>query len=242
LPINRGSGEDLKTRKKRKFKKRYWLLIDLAIAIVIIALLLYKPARYNPPDTIATGNNQRQVSPYLTHVLLPQLYNGAQREEPFDLVVSQRGINEAITQSEWPRESDGIMFSAPIVFFAPDGIELIGMATIKGVDLVITAVVEPGLDGEGLLNLHVAKVKIGAMNITPLARLIAKRMYAHRLETVPVDTEDVRTQIAASLLNSEPFEPVFNIADFFEDENKKLRIEKITITQEKLVLRLVPAS
>jgi hypothetical protein len=231
----------LKTRKKRKFKKRYWLLIDLAIAIVIFALLLHKPAHYKP-SAIAPPKIKGQVSPYLTHELLPQLYNGAQREEPFDLVVTQKGINEAITWSEWPQESEGISLSAPLVFFVPDGIELMGTANVKGVDLVVAAVVKPRLNEEGFLHLHVAKVKIGAMNITPLARLIAKRMYAHRLATVPIDTEDLGARIAGSLLNDEPFEPVFDIADFFESENKKLRIEKITILEEKLTLRLVPAS
>jgi len=51
----------LKTRKKRKFKKRYWLLIDLAAAIVIFALLLYKPARYKPGDIAPTGNKQKEI-------------------------------------------------------------------------------------------------------------------------------------------------------------------------------------
>ncbi len=217
-------------------------MIDLAVAIVIFALLLYKPARYKPAVVGPAGNNQGQVSPYLTHELLPQLHNGAQREEPFELVVTQNGINEIIAWSKWPKESEGIRFSAPVVFFAPESIEVMGTANIKGVDLVITAVVEPRLDEEGLLNLRVAKVKIGAMNITPIARMMAKRMYAQRLATMPIDTEDLRTQIAGSLLNDEPFKPVFDIADIFENENKKLRIEKITIQEEKLILRLVPAS
>lgn len=232
----------MKTRKKRKFKKRYWLLIDLAVAMVIFALLLYKPARYKPPDAIPAGNNQREVSPYLTNVLLPQLHNGAQRDEPFEMVVTQKGINEIIAWSKWPKESEGVTFTAPVVFFAPDNIELMGTANIKGVDLVISVMAEPRLDEEGLLNLHVTKVKIGAMNITPVARMIAKRMYAERLETMPIDREDLRTQIAASLLNDEPFEPVFDIADIFENERKKLRIEKVTIQKEKLTLRLAPAS
>jgi len=217
-------------------------LIDLAVAMVIFALLLYKPARYKPPDAIPAGNNQREVSPYLTNVLLPQLHNGAQRDEPFEMVVTQKGINEIIAWSKWPKESEGVTFTAPVVFFAPDNIELMGTANIKGVDLVISVMAEPRLDEEGLLNLHVTKVKIGAMNITPVARMIAKRMYAERLETMPIDREDLRTQIAASLLNDEPFEPVFDIADIFENERKKLRIEKVTIQKEKLTLRLAPAS
>jgi hypothetical protein len=105
-----------KTRKKKKFKKRYWLLIDLALAIIILYSLFYKPARYKPYEINPTGNNQDQVSPYLSNVLLPQLHNGAQRREPFDLVVIQKGINEAIARLQWPRESNGVLLSAPRVW------------------------------------------------------------------------------------------------------------------------------
>ncbi len=239
---NKNTNANLKARKKRKFKKRYWLLLDLALAIIILALLFYKPARYRPPENVPVGNNQDQISPYLSNVLLPQLHNGAQRDEPFDLDINQKGINETIARFKWPRESNGVVLSAPTVFFVPDSIVLMGTASIKGAELVVTVVAKPILDEEGLLHLQVDKVKIGAMNITPIARLLAKRMYAERVESVPVDLNDLRAKIAASLLNEEPFEPIFNIRNIFEDVDKKVRVEKITITQKKLTLRLVPVS
>ena len=223
----------MKKRKKRKFKKRYWLLIDLAIAIVIVALLLYKPARYKPA-AVGPAGNERQVSPYLTNVLLPQLHNGAQRDEPFELVVTQKGINEIITWSKWPKESEEVRFSAPVVFFVPDSIILMGTANIKGMEFVITIVAELSLDEEGLLNLQVAKVKVGTVNITLLAKILARRMYAQSLAGIDIDMGDWRTRIAASLLNNEPFEPVFKV------EDKKVRVEEITVTREKLTIRLVP--
>jgi len=239
---NKETSKKLKVRKKRKFKKRYWLLIDLALAIIILALLFYKPARYKPLNIAPVGNNQDQISPYLSNVLLPQLHNGAQRQEPFDLVVIQKGINETIARFKWPRESNGVVLSAPTVFFVPDSIVLMGTASIKGAELVVTVVAKPSLDEEGLLHLQVDKVKIGAMNITPIARLLAKRMYAERVESVPVDLNDLRAKIAASLLNEEPFEPIFNIRNIFEDVDKKVRVGKITITQKKLTIRMVPVS
>jgi hypothetical protein len=237
---NKDTDKNLKVRKKRKFKKRYWLLLDLALAIIILALLFYKPARYRSPDTVLVGNRQEEISPYLTNVLLPQIYNGAQRDEPFDVDVIQKGINETIARLKWPQESNGVTLSAPTVFFVPGNIVLMGTANIKGAELVVTVVARPRLDEQGLLHLRVEKVKIGAMNITPLARLMAKRMYTERLETVPVDTENLRAKIAASLLNDEPFEPIFDVRDIFDDVDKKVRIEKITITQKKLTARLVP--
>lgn len=221
----------MKTRKKRKLKRRYLLLADLVIVIVLFVLLLHKPARYAP----LTPVDNKQVSSYLTHELITQLYNGAQRNEPFDLVVMQEGINDAVTRAKWPIESSGTMFYAPAVLFTADTVVLMGTAAIKGVEFVVTIVIEPKLDEKGLLNLQVTKVKVGAMNITLLARIVAKKMYQQRLTTTEVDTNDLGAQITASLLNDEPFEPVFTI------EDKKVRAEKITITHGKVILRLVPA-
>jgi hypothetical protein len=239
---NKDTNTNLKARQKKKFKKRYWLLLDLALAIVILGLLFYKPARYRLSYTIQADNRQKEVSPYLTNELLPELYNNAQHDEPFDLEIFQKGINETIAQLKWPQESEGVTLSAPTVFFVPDNIVLMGTANIKGAELVVTIVAKPTLNEKGLLNLNVQKVKIGAMNITPLAKLLAKRMYSERIASVPVDIEDLRTKIAASLLNEESFEPVFNINGIFEDLDKKLRVEKITIAQKKLTIRLVPVS
>lgn len=231
-----GTGADLKIRKKARHKKLIcWLLVDLTVAAVIFALLLYTPGLYKPAGNDPAGYKRGQVHPYLTH-LSSELYNGAQRGELFELVVTQKGINEIITWSRWPKESEGIMFSAPAVLFVPGSIVLMGTAHIKGVEFIVTIAVEPRVDEQGFLNLQVAKVKVGAMKITPLAKMMAKKMYAQRLATVPVDTEALTTKIAGALLNDEPFEPVIRV------ENRKVRVEKITIAEEKLTLHLVPAS
>lgn len=224
----------MKNRKKEKSKKIYWywLLVDLAIAAFIFALLLHRPARYGRPDVA----DSKQVSQYLTNELLPDIYNKVQRDEPFDITIMQERTVDIVGLTDWPKESEGITLLMPKVFFIPRRIMLMGTAVVRGVELVVTIVAEPALDRQGLLNLHVRKVKVGAINITPLAKVIAKRMYAQTLATINIDTEDIRTQIAASLLNDEPFEPVFKI------KGKKVRVEKITITQEKLTIRLVPAS
>ena len=218
--------------KKAKLKKICWVLIGLAaVPVCFVLLLLYKPGPYEQSEVIYN----KQVSPYLTHELLPHIYNNVQLGEPFDLTIIQSKTKDIVALAEWPKESDGIMVSAPGVFFVADGIVLIGTVAAGGVEFVVTFVLEPSLDQEGLLNLRVAKVKVGAMNITLLARVIAKKMYAQRLSTTNIDREDLRAQIAASLLNDEPFEPVFKI------EDKKVRVEKISITEGKLTIRLALA-
>ena len=86
--------------------------------------------------------------------------------------------------------------------------------------------------------MQVEKIKIGAMNITPLAKMMAKKMYAEQLAAMPVeiDTESWQAKIAAALLDDKPFEPVFKI------EDRKVRIEEIIVREGKLTARMVPAS
>jgi hypothetical protein len=223
----------LKVRKKAKLKKKvYFLLAGLAaVAVIFVLLLLYKPARFNPPDV----TYDKQVSPHLTHELLPHIYNNAQLGEPFDLTIIQNKTKDIVSLTKWPKELVGLRVWAPEVLFVPDGIVLRAIVVVGGVEFVATVVAEAGLDQQGLLNLRAAAVKVGAINITPLARVLAKRIYQRRFAPANINTEDWRTQITAALLNDQPFEPVFEI------EDNKVRAEKITITQGKLTIRLVPA-
>jgi uncharacterized protein YpmS len=228
---------DSKNRKKTRLKKLViWLFVDLVVVAVVLTLLLHKPGRYTPADIDSFDHEPGQVSPYLTHELSPQFYNGAQRGEPFELVITQQGINEIVAGWGWPRVSQGAMLYAPAVLFVPNSVVLMGTVSIKGVEFIVTIVLAPKINEDGLANLRITEVKVGAMNITPLAKLIAKKMYAKRIGTVHIDTKAIETKIAASLLNGESFEPVFKV------EKQKVRIEKITVDKEKLTARLVPAS
>jgi len=226
---------DSKIHKKTKRKKLvFWLLIDLTVGVVVFLLLIYRPGRYNPIDFDSLNYEQGQVSPYLTHVLSPQFYNNSQLGEPFDLVVTQDGINEIVAGLGWPKYSEGVMLYAPAVLFVPGTVVLMGTANVKGVELIITIELVPKIDEQRLLNLNVTKVKIGAVNITPLARMVGKKMYTERLAVMPVDTEALQTKIVGSLLNEEPFDPVFKV------ENSKVRIEKIIINHENLTAHFIP--
>lgn len=226
---------DLKIHKKAKFKKRVYLLLIVlavvsAIVIAVSALLLHRPSSYKPLDFA----HSKEVSLYLTHQFLPELYNGLQYQEPFNLVVTQRGINDIVARSGWPQKFDGVSFSAPMVLFVPARVVLMGTVSIKGAEFVGTVIAEPRLDAEGLLNLQVVSVKLGAVDITPLAGVLAKRIYQRGFAATGIDTEDFWARVTASLLNGEPFEPVFKI------EDKKVRLEKITLEPEKLTIRLIP--
>jgi len=223
-----------KKKKSKRKKLLYWLLIDLVVFGVVIGSLLHKPAGYNPLVRSADSDSD-EVHPYIHRDLASTLYNGAQSQKPFDLEVIDSALNEAIALVKWPQASGGVTFFAPEVLFQPDTIVLRGTTSIEGAELVVTIELGPTLSDDGLLSLNVQKVKIGAMNITPLAKMIARREYQNRLETVPVDTDDIRTKIAASLLIDEPFEPVFKV------EDKWVRLQKISLVQGKLTAHFVPA-
>lgn len=221
--------------KKAKFKKKLYLLLIVlaaasAVVIVIFALLFHKPSYYKPLDY----SNSREISVYLTNQLLPDFYNGVQLQEPFELVVTQIGINDIVARLKWPQKLDGIAFSAPMVFFAQDTVVLMGTVFMEGAEFVGTITAQPQLDAEGLLNLNVVSVKIGAVDITPLAGVVAKRICRQRYEDSNLDKKNLWNKMIISLLNGQPFEPVFEIGD------KKVRAEKIAIEQKKLTIRLVP--
>lgn len=230
-------GSDLKISKKSRVKRLIlWLIVDFIVAVAVFGLLKYRPGRYNPLDPNLGYYEPGQVSPYLTHKLSPQFYNGIQRREPFELVVAQEGVNDIISRANWPIQSEGILLYAPAALFVPDTLVLMGTADIKGVDFVISIEIGANIDEKGLLHLHVIKVKVGAMNITLPAKMIAKKMYAERLTAFDIDEQALQTQIAASLLNDEPFEPVFEI------DGKKVRVENIDISQGELIMHFVPVS
>ncbi|MFH1717639.1 MAG: hypothetical protein ABIF19_09835 [Planctomycetota bacterium] len=226
---------DQKIRKKTRLRKLvFWLMVDLTVAVVVFAMLLYKPGSYDPSELASASLEPGQVSTYLTHELSPGLYNGAQRGEPFDLVVTQEGINEIVAGLGWPKISQGIMLYDPAVLFVPDAVMLMGTADVKGMKFVVTIVLEPKIGDDGLLELQVSKVKIGAMNITPLAKMTAQKMYAQRFGA-GVDADVLPAKILGALLNGERFEPVFKI------DGRKVRVEKIAVCSEELTVRFIPS-
>ena len=200
----------MKKRKNTRLKKFIiWLFIDLVVVAAVLILLLHTPGRYTPADIDSFDLEPGQVSPYLTHELSPKFYNGVQRGEPFELVITQKGINEIVAGWGWPRMSEGAMLYAPAVLFVPNSVVLMGTVSIKDVEFVVTIILEPKINENGLADLRITTLKVGAINITPLAKLIAKKMFAKRIRTAHVDTKAMEAKIAASLLNGEPFEPVF---------------------------------
>ncbi|MHC4745308.1 MAG: hypothetical protein ACYS8Z_25620, partial [Planctomycetota bacterium] len=141
-----------------------WLFVDLTVVAAVIIALLYRPGRYDPLS--ADGFKPGQVSPYLT-LFHSAVYNGAQLKDPFDVAISQEGINDIIARGDWPLENEGVLLYAPAAVLEPGMAVLMGTANVKGMEFIVTIELQPIIDENGLLNLKVGKLKVGAMNITP---------------------------------------------------------------------------
>ncbi len=227
--------EKEKKKKSRRRKLVIWLLVDLAVAALVLALLVYRPSRYKPVvSTLPPDPNGARVHPYITHELAPKLNNGAQFQRPFEVVVLDQRLNEAIAQETWYQDAGRVYVFAPQVLFTPERVILMGTASIEGAEFVVTFELAPQLNEDGRLSLSVEKVKVGAMNLTLAAKAMAKKMYRERIEAGAFNTENIGTKILAALLNGEPFDPVFDIGD------KRVRLTGFTLTDGQLTTQFTP--
>lgn len=222
-----------KSRTRKIIKRLIWPAISITLSIVIIILLLYKPAGYIPSDQAATLAGDSQLSQGITNRLLPEFYNGIQQQEPFEMTITEKDINELIAQTEWPKYSEGFVFYTPKAGLNPGKISLMCTVLQFGLDLelVVTIEADPKLDENGLLNFNLTLVKVGAVNITPLAAFLAKKAYQeHKPEYI--EPWDWRSKIAGSIFENAGFEPVFEV------KNRWVRVEGVEIEEEILRVRL----
>ena len=197
-------------------------------------MLTHRPGQYQPQQQPTSD----AVNPYLTHYLAPQVNNNIQIDKPFEVIVPQKELNEIIADEgslgwSWPVKLNGVTFDRPIVIFAPKRILLMGTVDYAGFPIVVTVIADPALDGKGLLSLNVRKVKAGIINITPLAKFIGGKVFAHQIKKH--NTELWLRSLCDALLTNTPFEPVFPTY-----ENKYIRLTGAKIDQQQLTLRFRP--
>jgi hypothetical protein len=221
------------TKKKTPRWKRLvrWLIVDLLVAAILILLLFYKPGRYHPLSSWLDPNGR--VDPTVSKELLPQLNNGIQARRPFRMTIPEKPVNEII--APYAFGEGGVSMTKLQVAFEPNLVVLMGTATIEGAPLVVTMELQPQFDEKGLLNLNLDKVKVGAMNVTPLIKMVGKEEFEKRVAQGNVDTDDPRTKIVASLLTGQPFDPVFQYDD------KKVRVKSVVVMKGQLEVELAPA-
>ena len=126
--------KDSEKTKKIKIKLYFWVLLPLVLVFLAFVLLMHKPNDYTPLRI----TDQNQISLYLTHYLMPAIYNNSQLDEPFEVVITEEGLNDIIARWRQPMNYDNISFTDPQVILTQN--QIILMATAK------TAFANPGSD------------------------------------------------------------------------------------------------
>ena len=221
-------------KKSKKPRKKLKLAIIFSLWVLVgfltFMLLTDEPAGYSREQI----ENDKCVSQYVTNELAPYVYNNIQKGQSFDVIIPQSKTKEFISLIEWPIESDDVTISAPQAFFVDSGLVMRANAATKGLNFVITIMISGLVDEAGMMHLKLDKIMIGSMNITFIAKIIAKKMYQYRAKEEDYSKDTIGANIAASLFDNRPFDPVFEV------RQRKVRVEHINVEKSHLKLTLAP--
>jgi hypothetical protein len=231
--------------KKIQGKKLQFLWRGFIFAIVsaflLVAILLAMLDK--EPKGFASAQaygKTAQVSPYLTHYLAPNVHNNIQLDQPFEIVVPQKGLNEIIAEDDllgwnWPVVLNSVTFSRPVAVFDARKILLMGKIDVIGFDTVITICATPTLDEHGLLSLNLQYVRAGMLDISFLAKKTAKRVIESQLGEV--EEQYWLKNLLGACLDNTPFEPIFPTG-----YDRHIKLIKSEISENKLILVFEPSS
>jgi len=201
--------------------------IILILPAVIVFLLTRTPVYYKPLEPL----NRAEVSPYLTNYIAPEIHNKSQLGEPFELVITEAGLNDIIARGPWSLAPGGVTITRPATLLSEGRIFV--MATVKygRVPVVLTIIINPAIDEAGLLSINLERVTAGVFDITHFAKEPAEEIIAAGIGKIDSTWAD---NLTAALLENKPFEPVFTAYD------NEVRLTGIDIYDGKAVLRLAP--
>ena len=164
------------------------------------------------------------------------IYNNSQLDEPFEVVITEEGLNDIIARWRQPIKFNNITFTDPQAILTQKQIILMATARTRYANPVLTIRITPAIDYLGQLNIHVDSVSLGAAGVTTVAKSMGNKAFADWLSFTGTEPNDIAAQLCRSLLNDEPFEPVFKVGD------KSLRICKIKLEKKKITAFLLPLS
>ena len=224
--------KDSEKTKKVKIKLYLWIAIPLVLVFLSFFLVRHKPKNYAPLKIA----DQNQMSIYLTHRLLPAIYNNSQLDDPFEVVITEEGLNDIIARWRQPMNYNGFTFTEPQVILEQNHIVLMATARTDFASPVLTIRVTPEINSLGQLNIHVDDVSLGAAGITTLAKSIGTKAFENWMSFTGTEPNNIVAQICRSLLNDESFEPIFKVGD------KSLCVCKIKLEKKKITAVLLPLS
>jgi len=78
------------------------------------------------------------------------------------------------------------------------------------------------------------------MPSTFVVKKFAQRIFLEKLSSGEININNIGARIAKSLLENEPFEPVFEIDDIFGDTSRKVRIDAVNLDEKKIKIAFTP--
>ncbi|MHC5060321.1 MAG: hypothetical protein ACYTFK_04460 [Planctomycetota bacterium] len=225
----------MKIKKASAGGKNKILYIVCAVMIGIFALstcvffmVTTVPQHYQPLQP----ENSNEVSKYLTNYLAPEIHNKSQLDEPFEIVITQQGLDDIVARSLWPIKINNLTVSGPAVVLSEGQITLMAMVKYGRLGSVLTITMNPKVGADGLVSMNLSKAKAGVFDITTFAKQLSRKIIATYLG----ESEDnkLADDISAALVENRPFDPVFEAYD------KLVRLTGIDISNGQVNLRFVP--
>jgi hypothetical protein len=167
---------------------------------------------------------------------MPTIYNNSQLDAPFEVVITEEGLNDIIARWRQPVKFNNITFSDPQAILTQKQIILMVTAKTRFTNPVLTIRMTPAINLFDQLNIHVDSVSLGAAGITTLTKSMGNKAFTDWLAFTGTEPNNIAAQVCRSLLNDEPFEPVLKVGD------KSLRICKIKLEKKKITALLLPLS
>ncbi|MFA5293311.1 MAG: hypothetical protein WC496_09790 [Phycisphaerae bacterium] len=202
-----------------------WFLFFLILFWLIG--LFSVPKYYRPVKSVSDG----QVSQYLTNRILPDMHNNSQYDQPFDIVFSEKGINDILVRHIDANNLGKSNLSDVSVTFKRNRILLTGKTVYHGFNFIVTIVLKPYINKEGYFLPGISKILIGKSRI-PFAVRAVKRKVLYELTGFFKDSDTAN--FVGILFSSNRIEPVFPF------NHRKLRVEKITLQDKEVVISFLP--
>jgi uncharacterized protein YpmS len=224
--------KDSEKMKNRKFKAYFWFVLPLVLVLLAFVMITHRPKYYAPLRI----TDQQQISVYLSNYLMPEIYNNSQLDDPFEVIITEEGLNDIIARWRQPLKFNNITFTDPQAILTQKQIIIMATAQTSFTNLILTISITPAINSSGRLNLHIDDVSLGEAGITTLTKSIGKKAFTDWLSLTAAEPNDIVAQVCRSLLYDEPFDPVFKLDD------KSLRISKIKLEKKKITVLLLPLS
>jgi predicted PurR-regulated permease PerM len=212
--------------QNRKVRKTIALIIGLVVILWFVGLFR-TPTNYRiirPPD-------DAYASQYLTNYILPQLLNKSQYNQPFELVISETGINDIIVRHVDANSLRQSNLSNLSVAFTKSRVLLTGKTVYCGLDFIVTIILKPYISREGYFFLKVPEIQAGRSRIPFIVETVKRKILQELADFL--NGLDIADSTRA-LFNSRRIEPVFSL------NHRKLRIDKITVQNKELLIHFLP--